>query len=129
MIQKFIEDIEKVFNSNPVILSSNIQKHFGPDSKTVYLKSTLIFIDSSILEIAFFAEESHNDLNIPKYRFHYMDKQGRMLFRYDNAPHHHEIPSFPHHKHVFHGVTPALPPDIKLILKEISALMLKGFIS
>lgn len=30
---------------------------------------------------------------------------------------------------VFNGVTPALPPDIKLILKEISALMLKGFIS
>lgn len=125
MIQKFVEDIEKVINSNPIILSSDIQKHFGPNSNTVYLKGNLLFVDASSLEIAIFAEKPQNEIHIPKYRFHYMDKQGLMLFRYDNAPDHNEIPSFPHHKHTHNSVISASLPNIKNILNEISAIMLK----
>ncbi|WP_461459310.1 toxin-antitoxin system TumE family protein [Methanothrix sp.] len=33
-----------------------------------------------------------------KYRFHLIDKNGEMVFRYDNAPHH-DNSTFPHHKH------------------------------
>lgn len=68
MIQRFIEDIEKTISTTPLILSSNIQKQFSPDSKTVYIKGALIFIDSSILEIAIFANESSNAVNVDKYR-------------------------------------------------------------
>jgi len=44
MIQRFIEDIEKTISTTPLVLSSNIQKQFSPDSKTVYIKGALIFI-------------------------------------------------------------------------------------
>ncbi len=125
MIHRFVEDLEKTLASSPVILSSNIQKHFGPDKATVYFKSTLLFIDSSILEIAVFANKSHNAVSIDKYRFHYMDKYGRMLFRYDNAPHHPGLPSFPDHKHTENNVLASLQPTLKGILNEISAIILK----
>ncbi|MBT9139319.1 MAG: hypothetical protein DDT31_01903 [Syntrophomonadaceae bacterium] len=35
-----------------------------------------------------------------KYRFHWMDVNDGMVFRYDNAPHHPEIATYPHHKHI-----------------------------
>ncbi len=125
MIQKFVTEFEKTVNSYAVILSSDIQKHFGHDNKTIYLKGKLFFIDSSILEIAIFASEFRTSVSIQKYRFHYMSKHGNMFFRYDNAPHHPEIPSFPHHKHIGRGVIPSSLPNIKYILDEISAIMLK----
>ena len=124
MIKKFVESIEKISASSSIILSSNIQKHLGPDGKTVYLRGQFLFIDSSILEIAIFVAEFHNKLFIDKYRYHYSDKHGQMKFRYDNAPHHHEIPSFPHHKHTPDKIIPSKIPTIKDILNEISAIII-----
>lgn len=125
VIQRFVEDLEKTLASSPIILSSNIQKHFGPDKATVYFKSTLLFTDSSILELSVFANKSGKAVRIDKYRFHYMDNQGQMFFRYDNAPHHPGLPSFPDHKHTENRVLASTPPDVKNILNEISAIILK----
>ena len=125
MIQKFVQDIEKSIASSSIVLSSNIQKHFGPALETVYLKGHLIIIDSSILEIAIFATESRNTLSIDKYRFHYMDNTGQMLFRYDNAPHHSEIDSHPHHKHTLDKIIPTTMPSLTDILNEISAVIIE----
>ncbi|MFP3912626.1 MAG: DUF6516 family protein [Desulfobacteraceae bacterium] len=125
MIQKFVQDIEKSIASSPIVLSSNIQKHFGPALETVYLKGHLLIIDSSILEIAIFATESRNILSIDKYRFHYMDHKGQMLFRYDNAPHHSEIGSHPHHKHTPDKIAPTIMPSLKDILNEVSAIIIE----
>ncbi len=48
-----------------------------------------------------------------------------MIFRYDNAPHHAETASFPHHKHVLDRVIPSSMPSISDLLNEISAIMLR----
>ena len=124
MIKKFVESIEKISASSSIILSSNIQKHFGPNGKTAYLKGQFLFIDSSVLEFAVFVTEFHNKLSIDKYRFHYSDKYEQMKFRYDNAPHHHEIISFPHHKHIPDKIIPSKVPTLKDILNEISAIII-----
>ena len=124
MIQKFVEDIEKTIASFSIVLSSNIQKYFGPALETVYLKGHLLIIDSSILEIGIFATKSHNTLSIDKYRLHYMNSTGQMLFRYDNAPHHPEIDSYPHHKHTPDKIMPSSMPSLKDILNEISAIII-----
>lgn len=125
MIIKFVENIENTIASNPIILSSNIQKQFGPEDETVYLKGNLLFIDFSVIEIALFANKVQNKISIDKYRFHYMNKDGKLVFRYDNAPHHHEIPTFPHHKHTSNKVIQSLMPSIKDILNEITAIIIK----
>lgn len=123
-MQKFVADIEKALSSSPIILSSNLQKQFGPDNDTVYLKGNIMVIDSSVLEIALFAGRSRGVLVVDKYRFHYMDERGRLIFRYDNAPHHKEISSFPDHKHTSSGVAESSLPSIRDILNEISAFIL-----
>jgi hypothetical protein len=125
VIRKFVENIEKTITFNTAVLSSNIQKHFGPDDDTVYLKGSILFMDSSTLDIAIFAKKLHKALSIKKYRFHYMNKQGQMLFRYDNAPHHPELSSFPDHKHIENSTIPASPRGFKDIFNEITAMILK----
>ncbi len=76
-MKRFVENIEKTITNTPGILSSNIQKQFGPDNKTVYLKGNLLFIDSSVLEIAIFAINILDTISIDKYRFHYMEKMDK----------------------------------------------------
>ena len=121
MIQRFVENIEKTIASSSIVLSSDVQKHFGPALETVYLKGRLLIIDSSILEIAIFATESRKTVSIEKYRLHYMNSTGQMLFRYDNAPHHPEIDSYPHHKHTSDRIVPSTMPT----LKDMGAALLR----
>ena len=124
LIEKLIADIEKTIDASSIVLSSNIQKYFGPAEETVYLKSHLIIIDSSILEIAIFTTASSDRLLIDKYRLHYMDSSGKMIFRYDNAPHHPELAIYPHHKHTPDETIPSTMPSMKDILNEISAVII-----
>lgn len=54
-----------------------------------------------------------------RYRYHYQCADGTRVFRYDNAPHHPELPGFPDHVHRPGGVEPADPPDLSDVLREI----------
>ena len=46
-----------------------------------------------------------------------------MIFRYDNAPHHQNVETFPHHKHLETVITESIEPEITQILAEIKALL------
>ncbi|MCK4491669.1 MAG: hypothetical protein KAU03_03540 [Candidatus Altiarchaeales archaeon] len=35
-----------------------------------------------------------------RYKYHWQDKEGNLIARWDNVPHHPEVSSFPHHRHV-----------------------------
>jgi hypothetical protein len=127
VIRKFSETIDKIIASSPIIVSTDIQKYFGPSYNSLYIKGTIYFIDSSLLELSLFVKEARKAISIDKYRFHYMHSDGHMLFRYDNAPHYSELSSFPNHKHVQHRAAIASsPPDLQDILDEISAILLKA---
>jgi hypothetical protein len=48
------------------------------------------------------------------------------VFRYDNAPHHPHIATFPHHKHLFpEQIVPTDQPTLSQILAEIDDLVSK----
>ncbi len=38
-------------------------------------------------------------INVTKYSFHWQDGTGQLRKRWDNAPHHAELSTFPHHLH------------------------------
>jgi len=48
-----------------------------------------------------------------------MDKIQEMIFRYDNAKHHPEIETFPHHKHTPKKVKQSTEPELIDVLLEI----------
>lgn len=123
MIFTFIEDIEEAISLSSIVLSSNVQKYFGSSNKEAYIKGKLTFIDLSSLEFSIYAIEKGKKLIYDKYRYQYMDPDNKPVFRYDNAPHHKEIRSFPMHKHLGDKVVESNLPDIKELLGEISALI------
>jgi len=59
----------------------------------LYLKATLV--DGSILFIRELTTQTEN-----KYSYHWQTKNGKLICRWDNAPHYPKIETFPHHKHL-----------------------------
>ncbi|MFQ5879423.1 MAG: DUF6516 family protein, partial [Dehalococcoidia bacterium] len=60
----------------------------------------LELVRSNRLEVTIVVDASGEYPEWRHYRFHFMDREGRCVFRYDNAPHHRGHAFFPHHKHI-----------------------------
>jgi hypothetical protein len=54
-----------------------------------------------------------------KYRFHLQTSKGKMLARWDNAPHHPEVESHPDHLHVGEKIRANPPTDIPQVLTAV----------
>lgn len=82
------------------------------------------FYDTSVLTIREELEESQGQgIERTKYVFQYQRADGTLIFRYDNAPHYPDLPTFPSHKHTPDGVIAAEPPDLADVLREIEAIL------
>ena len=49
--------------------------------------------------------------------------KGRLALRYNNAPHHPEVRTFPHHKHVGESVKELREPCLRAFLEEAKTLL------
>jgi len=47
----------------------------------------------------------------------------KAVMRYNNAPHHRQIATFPHHKHVKNQVKPLYEPSIEAFIKEVKEIL------
>jgi hypothetical protein len=65
---------------------------------------------------------------VEKYSFHWQNPEGKLIRRWDNAPHHPEISSFPHHLHDADEVNikPHGPVDVFEILRVIGEAFLES---
>jgi len=59
-----------------------------------------------------------SDKRLVKYSYTLL-LQDKVIVRYDNAPHHPNITTHPHHKHVMGRIEPLEDPSIEKFLKEI----------
>ncbi len=80
----------------------------------LFADGKIAFYDGSVLE---FTESISPDRF--KYRYHYMDGDGKLIFRYDNVPHHREIASFPDHKHYPGKIVESEPVNLRQVVEEI----------
>ena len=67
------------------------------DDKISEFKAEIVFTDGSVLD---FSEIKVFGINKRKYSFHWMNAKFELLIRWDNALHHKQIATFPHHKHL-----------------------------
>lgn len=56
--------------------------------------------DGSLLEMFESFHVREEKLQVAKYSFHWQSKDGKLKIRWDNARHHPELKTFPHHMHV-----------------------------
>ena len=76
------------------------------------LKARLIFIDGSTLRV-----KDYHFGDQRKYAYHWTNVKGKLIIRWDNAPHWPWISTFPHHKHV--GSAENLEPSLEMSLVEV----------
>ena len=62
-----------------------------------------------------------------RYAYH-ISKGSELIIRWDNAPHHKQIATFPHHKHVGETILESNEMGIEFILRELEQII-KGSIS
>lgn len=60
-----------------------------------------------------------------KYSYVYI-KEDISILRYDNAPHHKELKSFPHHKHYKNAIIELEGPNLKEFIRELNVLRRKN---
>ena len=82
------------------------------------LRVRVEIIDGSLLHVreAFFPPAS-------KYAYHWQTRTGGLLLRRDNAPHHPEIPTHPHHKHEGERIGPSARVSVEEVLAELAATL------
>jgi hypothetical protein len=80
-----------------------------------YYRLKINFKDHSILFVREYVDESERS-----YSFHWQDQNSDMIARWDNAPHHHHILTFPHHKHIPAGIVENSEITLADVLEEIS---------
>lgn len=84
----------------------------------------LRFYDGSTLEFEEILElQKTRRITKVYYKYHYQHADGTLVFRYDNAPHHPEVPTFPDHLHIEDRVEAAEPPDLSDVLRKIDGLL------
>ncbi len=120
-----MKDIEAYF----VYVDSLIRDSGSIDQEVYYVayspvhgevRGRLKFADGSVLE--FYEEVVHSGRTVQRkhYRYHYM-REGRLIFRYDTAPHYPNLSTCPYHKHTSTGrVIESSPVSLKEVLAEIA---------
>lgn len=119
LISDYFEEVElRLKESSAVVADKEIDFREFSSSEGM-LRGRLLLVDGSILE---FMEYLQGEARL-KYRFHLMDKRGEIRFRYDNAPHH-NISTFPHHKHTPNGIVEAGERSFLDVLDEVEMLVM-----
>ena len=96
----------------------SIEQHVDYDFELslgiLFAEGRIVFYNGDILEFT----ESITPARI-RYRYHYMNADGALIFRYDNVPHHTEISTFPHHKHLKDKIVGSSHVNLKQVVEEV----------
>ena len=102
MIERYMSDLDVLISSSPSIVDIDIIRRDIRDTdseKIALFRYRIKLIDESLVEITERILEERGGLTTTKYRYHWQTGSGKLIKRWDNAPHHPEIDTFPDHLH------------------------------
>ena len=115
-LQLFRQGIEKLENFG-YTESIQIKEEIRPNKQAI-IKAKIILVDNSVLYIKEYIDAKYKIEKV-SYAYQYQDRNGELIFRYDNAVHRPEL-RFKEHKHTMEGVIiEASLPDISDIIDEV----------
>ena len=123
MFESVAEPIESAIRGSALVVTHTLEK--VQLSATIgYIEGNITFIDNSRLVFFEFLRQTEDGVQREKYRYHFMDSNDRLIFRYDNAPHHPEVVTFPDHKHLPAGLVESVVLHFAGVFAEIEAYVL-----
>jgi hypothetical protein len=116
---KYLNEVEAAFSQ----LATGYIERYEEECLTperVNLRIRVRFPKGHMLEWneAMIGEEGH--VEHLGYRYHFQDKDNKLIFRYDNTPHFPGLKAFPDHKHLPENVVPANRPTVFEVLDEVN---------
>jgi len=121
----YISRLEKAIEQCRWLMKKESITFEFPESAGIgFIKGNIHFINDSTLVFSeiISSQKSSDEIN---YRFHYMDKNRRLINRWDSAPHHPKIKTFPFHCHTPKGVVESQAMSLINILNIIASLVIK----
>lgn len=98
IIKQHFDTVEARLIQSPVVVSYQILRReiAASDGK---LRVKLALSDGGSAELFEYVAELGGYIHLLKYSFHWQDARERLRRRWDNAPHHSNLPNAPHHVH------------------------------
>ena len=121
------DELERRISSNPLVIFHDLKKSQTSPS-TLYVKGEIVFVDGTSLAIFQHIRMIEAGAIITDYRYHYMNFENQMIFRYDNAPHHDELETHPHHKHVGEKIIAHNQPHFTAVMDEAVSLVVENIL-
>lgn len=120
--RQYYQGVLQAVDDAPMVLSTNFS--FDEiDVDVCYIRGTLMLPNDCELHIAEYVITSPS-IERPKYRYHLQKKDGSLLARWDNAPHHPQLATFPDHRHDATGAAyESTPVDIAGVLDLLAPLI------
>ena len=123
MLESVAQPIESAIRGSALVVTHNLEK--VQLSATIgYIEGTVTFVDNSRLVFFEFLRQTEDGVQREKYRYHFMDGHEQLVFRYDNAPHHPEVATFPNHKHLPAGLVESVALYFADVFVEIETYVL-----
>jgi len=110
------------YSRTGLIASSEIKADFRTE-KTGLINGVIEFVDESKLFLTEYVDLRYK-LDKLTYAYHYQDKNGQLIFRYDNALHKPRHPS-KEHKHLKGKIISCDIPELREVLEEILSRLVK----
>lgn len=122
-IDEYLKSLEKLLDALPSVLSIKSQIE-NRGNIALYIRLEIIFNDMSELHVKEYF------ITIPEftkiaYSYHYQNKEKSLIFRYDNAEHHPEIPTFPYHKHITDSAESSKAMSLPEVIEDVLRLLLR----
>jgi hypothetical protein len=122
-IIEYFQDVKSAISTSPVVHSWEFKEDIRTSNEG-FFKLRIHFIDGLTLDVREYVNINMERILRYTYSFHYF-KENNLIFRCDNTPHHPQISSFPHHKHLPSGeAINCDEPDLVHILKEIESILI-----
>ena len=118
MLENFLADLKATLTASPLVRDIEIDDEFIT-SVSGFFDCMVEMIDGSTLYVTEYFTVSSEKIKRDKYSYH-LQKNGDFIIRWDNAPHHRELSTFPYHVHDKDGVHESKEMTMDEILDMIS---------
>src|SRR5713101_1772676 len=102
MIEEYLQRLDELLSASPAVSDVEIIRRSIRDTeleKILHYHYRVMLANGGLVEMTERVLEVRGTLAVTKYRHHWQDSNGRLVKRWDNAPHHSAIETFPHHLH------------------------------
>jgi hypothetical protein len=106
--REYYSELQAAIHSVPQVWRSDLRFE-EIDEHECYVSGVLLLTGGYELYVAEYVTTSPTEARL-KYRYHLQTPDGQLVSRWDNAPHHPDVATFPDHRHDDQGEICSSPP-------------------